>query len=267
MELFCIHRVYLQMKTIFLIPALFLFVTSVNADNQRLTAVSPEHRVSLLALYTSEGCSSCPPADKFLSNLQRAGVSNKQLIPLAFHVTYWDYIGWKDPYASPKHDDRQRKTAQFDQARTIYTPQFVLNGSDYRDYDNFSSNVRKVIQQVAKVGLTLNASHAKQQTNVELKTDLSQSDVDDVAYYIVVYENELVSDVQDGENEGETLSHNYVVRKIHGPFTQNKKEKTASFQQVIQLEKQWKKKDLGLVAYAQDSYTGKVLQVVELKLF
>ena len=109
MELFCIHRVYLQMKTIFLIPALFLFVTSVNADNQILTAVSPEHRVSLLELYTSEGCSSCPPADKFLSNLQRAGVSSKQLIPLAFHVTYWDYIGWKDPYASPKHDGRQRK--------------------------------------------------------------------------------------------------------------------------------------------------------------
>ena len=100
-----------------------------------------------------------------------------------------------------------------------------------------------------------------------MKTDISQSDLDAVAYYIVVYENELVSDVQDGENEGKTLSHNYVVRKIHGPFTQKKADKTASFQQVIQLKSDWKKEDLGLVAYAQDSNTGKVLQAVELKLF
>lgn len=254
------------MKKLSLLILLF-GVTLAQAEPQWLSAKSPEHRVSLIELYTSEGCSSCPPADKFLSGLQRAGVSNKQLIPLAFHVTYWDYIGWKDPYASPKHDQRQRKIAKFDRKSTIYTPQFVLNGSDYRDFGSFSQNIRKVILQSAKVHLTLKVSKTKQQTSVELKTDLSMSEIDDVAFYLVVYENKLVSDVEDGENEGETLHHNHVVRKIHGPFVQNKKNKNASFKQIIHLNDEWKKKDLGLVAFAQNPYTGKVLQAVELKLF
>ena len=257
----------LTMRIHYLLFALIFFTSLAEADGQLLTAKSPEHRVSLLELYTSEGCSSCPPADNFLSGLQKAGVSNNQLIPLEFHVTYWDYIGWKDPFASPVNDDRQRRIAHNDQDKRIYTPQYLLNGSDYRDYEHFSENVRRVILQIAEVRLTLNASNTKQQTKVELKTDLSASDVDDVIFYLVLYENELVSDVKDGENEGETLRHNYVVRKIHGPFEQNKKNKSATFQQVIQLDKEWKQKDLGLVAYAQDPSSGKVLQAVELKLF
>jgi len=255
------------MKKIYLLSALLVFTSFVNADNEVLTAKSPEHRVSLLELYTSEGCSSCPPADQFLAGLKGAGVTNIQLIPLAFHVTYWDYIGWKDPYASPAHDDRQRKTAQLDQARRIYTPQFVLNGSDYRDYEHFSENIRKVILQIAEIGLTLNASKSNKNTQVELKADLSASDIDEVVFYLVLYENELVSDVQDGENEGETLHHDYVVRKIHGPFVQKKKNEIASFKQTIDFDSGWKPEDLGLVAYAQNPRTGKILQAVELKLF
>ena len=224
--------------------ALIIFVSLSHADGELLTAKSPEHRVSLLELYTSEGCSSCPPADEFLSGLHSAGVTNNQLIPLAFHVTYWDYIGWKDPYASSEHDERQRNNTQYYEVKTIYTPQFVFNGSDYRDYEHFSSNVRKAILQIAQVGLTLKAKNSEKQTRVELKTDLLKDDIDDVVFYIVLYENKLVSDVSEGENEGKTLHHDYVVRKIHGPFVQNKSDvtdKTVSFQQVIQFEQNWKK--------------------------
>ena len=244
-----------------------MFASLLHADGQVLTAKSPEHRVSLLELYTSEGCSSCPPADKFLSGLHNAGVTNNQLIPLAFHVTYWDYIGWKDPYASPVYDDRQRNNTQYYEVKTIYTPQFVFNGSDYRDYEHFSSNVRKAILQIAKVGLTLNATNSEKQTSVELKTDLLGNNIDDVVFYIVLYENQLVSDVSDGENEGKILHHDYVVRKIHGPFVKKTSDKTVSFQQVIQFERDWKKKNLGLVAYAQEKHNGNVLQAVDLKLF
>ena len=259
------------MKKYTLLCALVFFSvsinTTVNAETKILSAKSPEHRVSLLELYTSEGCSSCPPADEFLSGLQHSGVTNNQLIPLAFHVTYWDFIGWKDPYATSAHDDKQRKTAQLDKNKTIYTPQFVLNGSDYRDYENFSSNVRKVILQLSKVALTLNATNSDAQTKVDLATELLENEVGDVAYYVVLYENKLVSDIKDGENNGKTLHHDYVVRKIHGPFIQNKSNKSASFQQVIQFESDWKRQDLGLVAYAQSQKTGMVLQTVDLKLF
>ena len=73
-------------------------VDAITAADDVMIVSSPENRVVLLELYTSEGCSSCPPADRFLSELKAAGISDKQLIPVAFHVTYWDYIGWKDPF-------------------------------------------------------------------------------------------------------------------------------------------------------------------------
>ena len=240
---------------------------TVLAEDELLTASSPEHRVSLLELYTSEGCSSCPPADRFLSGLQKSGVNNQQLIPLAFHVTYWDYIGWKDPYASPQHDNRQRRTAKFDKKNSIYTPQFVFNGSDYRDYDNFSENVRRNILQISKVDIEINAQKEGEELQVAMKTDSSKSKLESVIYYLVLYENNLSSEVEDGENEGVTLHHDYVVRKIHGPFVQDDAEKTALFQQVFHIEKDWKKQDMGLVAYAQDPKNGKILQSVELELF
>ena len=73
--------------------------SSSSIENTVKVAKSPDNRVVLLELYTSEGCSSCPPADRFLSELKDAGISDQQLIPMAFHVTYWDYIGWKDRFA------------------------------------------------------------------------------------------------------------------------------------------------------------------------
>lgn len=247
--------------------SLLSFTSITSAGEKTLSAKSPEHRVSLLELYTSEGCSSCPPADKFLSNLSKSGVTNKQLIPLAFHVTYWDYIGWKDPYASINHDNRQRKIAQFDKSKSIYTPQFVLNGSDYRAYDTFSESVRGVILQLSDVDIILEAEKTHQQVNVSINTDSTKSKLEGIAYYLVVYENKLVSDIDDGENEGKTLNHNFVVRKIHGPFIQEKTSKKSAFEKIVKFEKQWKKEDLGIVAFAQNPITGKVMQAVELKLF
>ena len=141
------------------------------ADEKILTAKSPEHRVSLLELYTSEGCSSCPPADRFLSGLEKSGLTNKQLIPLAFHVTYWDYIGWKDPFAAIINDDRQRAIAKVNRSRSIYTPQFVFNGADYRQRNSLNENIQKINQQKAAVDLVLDVEKIEQSINVYFKTD------------------------------------------------------------------------------------------------
>jgi len=99
---------------------------------QVFTAVSPANRVALLELYTSEGCSSCPPADRFMSRVKLADISDQQLIPLSFHVTYWDHIGWKDRFGNPQHDARQRKLARMNNSSVVYTPQFIMNGKDFR---------------------------------------------------------------------------------------------------------------------------------------
>ena len=95
---------------------------------------SSESQVSLVELFTSEGCSSCPPAEKWLSDLKAAPGLWKHFVPVAFHVDYWDYLGWRDPWASKAFSDRQRAYAQLWRGDSIYTPGFVLNGQEWRSW-------------------------------------------------------------------------------------------------------------------------------------
>ena len=92
---------------------------------------SGEHKVSLLELYTSEGCSSCPPADRWLSDLKNHHQLWKNVVPVAFHVDYWDYIGWQDRFADGRYSQRQRDFAREQSLTTVYTPGFILNGKEH----------------------------------------------------------------------------------------------------------------------------------------
>lgn len=94
------------------------------------TAASGPQAPALVELYTSQGCSSCPPAERWLSRLPRDG----SVLPLAFHVSYWDYLGWKDPHASPAFSERQRQQQAVNGSRIAYTPQLVINGRDHRNW-------------------------------------------------------------------------------------------------------------------------------------
>lgn len=92
------------------------------------TTTSGERRTALLELYTSEGCDSCPPADRWVSRLRRSGFGADRVAVLAYRVDYWNYIGWRAPYAQARFSERQRgANARFGN-RTIYTPQLMLNG-------------------------------------------------------------------------------------------------------------------------------------------
>jgi len=93
---------------------------------------SAARRVALIELYTSEGCNSCPPADRWLSSLQARGFNADRMVPLAFHVDYWDYLGWRDRFAQAGFSVRQRAQAGRGGARSVYTPQLLLNGADLR---------------------------------------------------------------------------------------------------------------------------------------
>ena len=173
--------------------------------------------VPLLELYTSEGCSSCPPADQWMS-----GIKADKVTPLAFHVDYWDYIGWKDRFSKAEYSDRRRKTAAFGGAGFVYTPQFVMNGRDFKGWDN--SRLREQIeisQHIAsRANLALNAVneaggditlHAS--AHAVKSSDAKNSDI-----FIALYENKLVSQVKAGENGGSTLKHDYVVREFFGAY-------------------------------------------------
>ena len=97
-----------------------------------LSIESPPTQVDLIELYTSEGCSSCPPADRWVSSLQDEPGLWRDFIPLAFHVDYWDYIGWVDRFASPAFTARQYRYAAQQSMRTVYTPGFFNNGKEWR---------------------------------------------------------------------------------------------------------------------------------------
>ena len=96
-------------------------------------------QVPLIELYTSEGCSSCPPADRWLSGLKSSEELWSGFVPLAFHVDYWDYIGWKDPFASPEYTQRQRRYAHDYNESTVYTPGIRKAGEDWRAWRQHGS--------------------------------------------------------------------------------------------------------------------------------
>jgi len=265
METLLLPAVITSMKNILLLLVISPMICF--ADPVLIGKVSsPVNRVALMELYTSEGCSSCPPADRFLSRLKQSGLSKDVLIPLAFHVTYWDYIGWKDPYGTDLYDKRQREMAAKNSQGTIYTPQFVLSGKDFRRYQYFTDDVTKLSTQHSTVDLVMNVYRADSRTlTVTLKTDISRSKLSKVQFYLAVSENNLSSQVTDGENEGELLHHDYVVRKLIGPYKQVSSDTNGTFSVDVKIDSDWKTGDLSLVGFAQNPQTGEILQAVKLE--
>ncbi len=224
------------------------------------SAKSGTATVPLLELYTSEGCSSCPPADKWMS-----GIKNNQVTPLAFHVDYWDYIGWKDKYSKAEYSDRQRKIAAFGGAGFVYTPQFVMNGRDFKGWDN--SRLNEKIESSQKLASRANLSlNVITETNgaITLKANAQAtkpSDAKNVDVFIAVYENKLVSVVNAGENSGRELKHDYVVREFFGAYQlSNQNELSKNFT----LKPEWKGRDAGAVIFVQNSQTGEIIQSLKL---
>lgn len=226
------------------------------------SAKSGASTVPLLELYTSEGCSSCPPADKWLSGLQP---NPTQVIPLAFHVDYWDYIGWKDKFSKTEYSDRQRKTAAFAGAGFVYTPQFVFNGHDFKGAD--ASRLKQAVSASQKLASRANLSlNAVTQTNGEITLQatakaVNSADIKNADIFVAIYENKLVSQVNAGENNGRELKHDYVVREFLGAYQFSNKNE---FAKSIALKPEWKGRQAGAVIFVQDSRNGDILQSLAL---
>ena len=173
------------------------------ADAAACRAGSGRTQTAVVELYTSEGCSSCPPADRWLSRLKTA---DPGVVALAFHVDYWDRLGWKDRYASPAYTARQAQQQQSNGARFTYTPQVVVDGRDRTDWPSIAaplgrSGDARVEAVLARDGRRVTAS----------VTPLAGAPRQLAAYWAVT-EQDHVSTVRAGENEGATLHHDFVVR-------------------------------------------------------
>jgi len=242
--------------------AAFSVVPLAHAAPGECSARSGPGTAALVELYTSEGCDSCPPADAWLRQLPAAGAG--AVVPLAFHVDYWDYIGWKDPFASPAFGARQRELAGITRARVVYTPQVMLAGRDYRSWRSsarFAPDVHAVNAVPARAELAL-ALTGTVPGGAELRASATvpkAEDRTDAALYVAVYESGLANRVTAGENRGATLRHDFVVREWWGPVALDRAGAAELVRQPAHPPAAG-----GVAAFVQSRRTGEVLQALAL---
>ena len=170
---------------------------------------SARERVSLLELYTSEGCSSCPPADVWISALKQDSRLWQQVVPVAFHVDYWDYIGWPDRFAEPEYGQRQQYYAHTDALSRVYTPGLVLAGQEWRSWFFRPQLELETAPTVGQLRLTVNETErsCSAQFTPELATQLPKK----LELHLVVLGFDMKTAVKAGENKGRELVHDFVV--------------------------------------------------------
>lgn len=251
----------------YLFILLSLTLTGAASAGNVFTATSPEHRVALLELYTSQGCSSCPPTDQWVTSLKDKGLANDKLIPISLHVDYWDYIGWKDPFADPAHTKRQRDTGVRNRLRTIYTPQLVLDGKDFRRRGAIRSTVGAITAEPSAADLMLSASYQSPRAlaaELRVTMDAGQYDRSNRAF-IALVENGLETAIPKGENAGRKLHYEHVVRELAGPFKLDKSGDTL-IGDTLEIGDELDRDELQLIAFVQNEEDGTVLQTVLMPL-
>jgi hypothetical protein len=157
----------------------------------------------LVELFTSQGCSSCPPADAFLADL----AENQGVIPLALHVDYWDYIGWSDTFAQEKFTKRQRKYAKMNADRMVYTPQMIVAGQTrVKGHDAAS-----VMLGIAAVKSTITLTLTRQGDDVVISATSDQALPSDILVDVVRYYPKMTVQIERGENRGQAISYHNIV--------------------------------------------------------
>ena len=223
----------------------------------------PSRTPVLVELFTSEGCSSCPPADELLAKLQASQpVDGAEIIPLSEHVDYWDGASWRDPFSSAAFTSRQQAYVKALHIDGPYTPQMVIDGrTEFVGSDegaalnsiSAASGVRK-----AAVELSVGAPQASSvSVTISVKGLVAQGGGDTEDVFLAVTENNLSSHVRGGENGGRLLHHAAVVRSLQrvGPVTPG----VVLSQSIdLKLAPTWKKLDLSIVAFVQSRRTGRI---------
>lgn len=231
---------------------------------ERATA-APNSAV-VVELFTSQGCSSCPPADRLISQLGDPQL-RPRVIPLAFHVDYWDRLGWRDPFSSSAWTTRQQGYARAMGLNGTYTPQIVVAGSR-QCVGSDQSKVMAAIQEEAKgqrpVKITITqADPSGGGGRGEVRFKLTAQALADVMWdqqiLVAVFESGLETKIRSGERGGESLINDFTVRRLVPIFVlQHRAGSKKSCEVVIPVEAGWKRDRLGVAVFAQDPMTLKI---------
>ncbi len=226
---------------------LFIFTGQMNAQNSKQSSAPV-----LIELFSSQGCSSCPPAEELLNTWGMDLFKAKKALPLAFHVDYWNYLGWKDPFSAPFATARQRQYAGFYNAASVFTPEMVVDGQpgfNGADQSTAQAEVNQAAALSASPSLGIKVKIHSENIQVALSVP-SEESLRGKTIYVVIFENNLNTAVSRGENRGRQLNQNFVVRYL----TSLDKIKKLS----IPIDSQWNISQLGVAVWAQDSQTLRV---------
>ncbi len=212
----------------------------------RLDAAVPDR--PLVELYSSEGCSSCPPADRWL--LEQGG--GGAVVGLAFHVDYWDSLGWPDRFAQAAFGTRQQQRVGATGSTAVYTPQVMVGGNSQVHWYS-PGEVRRALPSVAKLddGLryTLATASTGDRVQIDLATAPAAAERAPRRVYLAVFSDGLSSKVRSGENSGHTLEHSRVVRSLYGPWPTVGGVVTQSIDYALPTERGAR---MGVVAFSED---------------
>lgn len=241
----------MKLKSIFLLLLLPQLGCSQNTNKNFTETSKSSNSLKVIELFTSEGCSSCPPADKLVEEIQRKNLEN--VIILAYHVDYWDRLGWKDTFSDAKYSDRQRMYAGYFKLNSIYTPQIVVNGEK-----QFVGSDRSALLVALKnpSSISLNPDFQIWISDISLdsvtvKYELADAGSNTKINFALV-QNNAVTDVKRGENSNRKLSHVDIVRD----FKSINSEKSG----VIKLSvENLQPEKFHIVAFLQNIKTGQII--------
>lgn len=251
---------------LFVVSLICVFVAACPAPDPVSSSVVPSgiRQPVLVELFTSEGCSSCPPADRNLAFLTtQQPVTKAEIITLAFHVDYWDRLGWKDRFSSPLFSQRQESYARAFKLDSNYTPQMVVDGAAEfvgSDSGKASDAITKAID-LPKA--TIDISPSADQWKVKITNVPSHRDA---TIYAAIAEDGISTRVEGGENSGKMLEHVSVVRRLDtlGELASDKSALDAAFD--VRVDPEWKKENLKVVVFVQENDAKKVIGVGSAKV-
>lgn len=239
--------------------ALFLYLPNSKSDSIIKDAhaeLPAKHKpVVVLELFTSQGCSSCPPADKLLGEIaMKAKAQDLQVYPLSFHVDYWNNLGWRDPYSGKSATERQRDYARVFRNSSVYTPQLVINGIEDFVGSSRSKTERALERHLAQNSISSLRIESVKVKNRSVTVSYSSSDVPKSTMLRFALVDTKENFVERGENAGRMLSHTNVVRSLKS--TEIDSGGTGKID--IEIPKGVSARDSTIVGILQDSNTMRI---------
>lgn len=213
----------------------------------------------LVELFTSEGCSSCPPADVNLASLEREQpVAEAEVITLALHVDYWNSLSWKDEYSSPVFSRRQQLYSQALKLDSNYTPQMVVDGRTEFVGSDAAKTRKAILEAVKSPKATVGIEMAADKYKVKISNAPAH---ENATIFLAVTEDNLASNVRGGENSGRKLEHTSVVRELKSLGMLASEQKSLEFESALQLQPHWKEENLKIVVFVQENASRKIFGV------